>query len=142
MHPGPVFAFVGAAILVTSAGCAVFKRLAGKDALSLEKADVRQMGVDIRKSQKTICPRARVQMAVFADVLFDAALDVFRLHIADHREHRIVRPVGGLEPPVHVLQARSIQVFHGADDRVGVGVARRWSSRTSAWPGAASRCAS
>lgn len=50
-------------------GCVVFRHLAGRDTVDLEKADVRAMGVDIRKAQKTICPRERVQMAVFADVV-------------------------------------------------------------------------
>ncbi|MCL4754506.1 MAG: hypothetical protein KJ015_30410 [Myxococcales bacterium] len=50
-------------------GCAALRALAGKNTVDLEGADVRSMGVDIRKSEKTICPRESVQMAVFAEVV-------------------------------------------------------------------------
>ncbi len=51
------------------AGCGFLKSLVGRNTLDLEGANIKTMGVDIRKQQKTICPRERVQMAVFADVV-------------------------------------------------------------------------
>ncbi len=57
-------------ILASASGCGFFRRLAGNDTISLEKADVRSMAVDLRKEQKTICPREPVQMAVFAEIVF------------------------------------------------------------------------
>jgi hypothetical protein len=51
--------------------CGFFKQLAGANTVDLQKAEVKKMGVDIRKPQKTICPREDVQMAVFADVVLD-----------------------------------------------------------------------
>jgi hypothetical protein len=57
------------ALCSTAAGCAVLRSLAGRNTVDLEGADFRSMGVDIRKQQKTICPRERVQMAIFADVV-------------------------------------------------------------------------
>jgi hypothetical protein len=60
-------------LLILVAGCAFFRKLGGKDTVRLDKADVRSMSVDIRKQQKTICPREPVQMAVFANVVLDAS---------------------------------------------------------------------
>jgi hypothetical protein len=57
----------------------VFRHLAGKDTVTLEKAEVKSMGVDIRRDQQTICPRERVQMAVFADVVFEGEQKVSKL---------------------------------------------------------------
>jgi hypothetical protein len=57
--------------LSTASGCGVFRRLAGNDTINLEKAEVKAMSVDIRRQQKTICPREPVQMAIFADVVLD-----------------------------------------------------------------------
>jgi hypothetical protein len=37
----------------------------GTNSVSLDGANIESVGVDIRKKQKTICPRQRVQMAVF-----------------------------------------------------------------------------
>ena len=54
---------------VVLAGCGVLRSLAGRNTVDLEGADVRAMSVDIRKQDKTICPRERVQMAIFADVV-------------------------------------------------------------------------
>ena len=51
--------------------CGFFKQLAGTNTIDLQKAEVKKMGVDIRKQQKTICPREEVQMAIFADVLLE-----------------------------------------------------------------------
>src|SRR5579859_3318395 len=56
--------------------CAFFRQLFGANTIDLEKADVRTMGVDIRKAQKTICPRERVQMAVFVDVVLEGEKEV------------------------------------------------------------------
>jgi hypothetical protein len=52
-------------------GCHAWNRLWGKDMVDLSKADVQSMNVDIRKEQKTICPREQIQMAVFADVVLE-----------------------------------------------------------------------
>ncbi|MBX3199275.1 MAG: collagen-like protein [Labilithrix sp.] len=61
-----------ALVLVASvSGCGFFRRLAGNDTISLEKAEVKSMAVDLRRQQKTICPREPVQMAVFAEVVLD-----------------------------------------------------------------------
>ncbi|MBX3185778.1 MAG: hypothetical protein KF819_02135 [Labilithrix sp.] len=63
---------VGLALFSVSAtGCAACRRLSGNDTINLEKADVKSMSVDIRRQQKTICPREPVQMAIFADVALD-----------------------------------------------------------------------
>lgn len=59
------------AVTVLVAGCSFFRTLAGTNTIDLEKAEVKSMSVDIRKEQKTICPREDVQMAVFADVLLE-----------------------------------------------------------------------
>lgn len=70
--------FVSASSLVVvvaltslSTGCGALRRLAGNDTVNLEKAEVKTMSVDIRRQQKTICPRDNVQMAIFADVVLD-----------------------------------------------------------------------
>lgn len=52
-------------------GCGFFRRLAGNDVISLEKAEVKSMSVDLRRQNKTICPRESVQMAVFAEVVLE-----------------------------------------------------------------------
>ncbi len=64
---------------VLLAGCGVLRSLAGRNTVDLEGADVRAMSVDIRKSDKTLCPRERVQMAVFADVLLKGDQQVKKL---------------------------------------------------------------
>lgn len=63
--------FLFALVLSTAPGCGACRRLAGEDTINLEKAEVRSMSVDIRRQQKTICPRAPVQMAIFADVALE-----------------------------------------------------------------------
>lgn len=45
--------------------------MAGNDVISLEKAEVKSMSVDLRRQNKTICPREAVQMAVFAEVVLE-----------------------------------------------------------------------
>lgn len=55
----------------TSVGCGFFRRLAGNDTISLEKAEVKSMSVDLRRQNKTICPREPVQMAVYAEVVLE-----------------------------------------------------------------------
>lgn len=58
----------GVALSMTATpGCACLKSLVGENTISLETAEVRSMSVDIRRAQKTICPRAPVQMAVFVE---------------------------------------------------------------------------
>lgn len=59
------------ALGLTAAGCGFFRQLAGTNTIDLEKAEVKSMSVDVRKPQKTICPREDVQMAVFADIALD-----------------------------------------------------------------------
>ena len=54
-----------------TSGCAFFKSLVGRNYVDLENADVQAMSVDIRKEQKTVCPRERVQMAVFLKAKLD-----------------------------------------------------------------------
>lgn len=68
-------------ILFASAGigCGVLRTLAGANTVDLEGADVKSMSVDIRKGDKTICPRERVQMAVFADVVLAGKAQVEKL---------------------------------------------------------------
>ncbi|MEZ4221080.1 MAG: hypothetical protein R3B13_09125 [Polyangiaceae bacterium] len=51
-------------------GCGALRSLAGRNTVSLEGAQVTSMSVDLRKGEKTICPRERVQMAVFAEAQF------------------------------------------------------------------------
>lgn len=55
----------------TASGCAACRRLAGNDTINLEKSEMKSMSVDIRRQQKTICPREPVQMAIFAEVILD-----------------------------------------------------------------------
>jgi uncharacterized membrane protein YgcG len=56
---------VAAAGLCCLSGCSFFKSLVGRNTIDLEGAQVESMSVDIRKEHKTVCPRERVQMAVF-----------------------------------------------------------------------------
>ncbi len=62
---------LGVVALASLAGCGFMRRLAGNDTVSLEKAEVKSMAVDLRRQNKTICPREPVQMAVFAEVVLD-----------------------------------------------------------------------
>lgn len=55
--------------LSSLAGCGFLKSLVGRNSVDLTEADIKTMSVDIRKEQKTICPRSPVQMAVFANVI-------------------------------------------------------------------------
>jgi uncharacterized membrane protein YgcG len=74
MHSSSVrtlLALVAVTALSSATGCAALRRLAGNDTINLEKAEVKTMSVDIRRQQKTICPRDSVQMAIFADVVLD-----------------------------------------------------------------------
>lgn len=57
--------------LSATTGCAALRRLAGNDTINLEKAEVKSMSVDVRRTAKTICPREPVQMAVFAEVVLE-----------------------------------------------------------------------
>ena len=59
------------ALALTAGGCSFFKSLAGTNTVDLENAQVESMSVDIRKDQKTICPREPVQMGVFAKVMLE-----------------------------------------------------------------------
>jgi hypothetical protein len=58
-------------LIALSAGCGFFRRLAGNDVISLEKAEVKSMSVDLRRQNKTICPRESVQMAIFAEIVLE-----------------------------------------------------------------------
>jgi len=72
--PTPRALALGALTLcLSSTGCGACRRLAGTDTILLEKAEVKSMSVDIRRAQKTVCPRQPVQMAVFADVVLEGA---------------------------------------------------------------------
>jgi hypothetical protein len=74
MHRSSVQALLAVVALTSLSsvtGCAALRRLAGNDTINLEKAEVKTMSVDIRRQQKTICPRDPVQMAIFADVVLD-----------------------------------------------------------------------
>ena len=66
-----LLAVVALTSLSTVTGCGALRRLAGNDTVNLEKAEVKTMSVDLRRQQKTICPRDAVQMAIFADVVLD-----------------------------------------------------------------------
>lgn len=57
-------------------GCAVLKTLIGRNTINLDGAEVQSMSADIRRAQKTICPRARVQMAVSLDVMLKGEQNV------------------------------------------------------------------
>jgi hypothetical protein len=61
------------ALLLVSGGtgCAVLKSIVGKNSVDLSKAQVNKVTVDIRKPEKTICPRERVQLVVTAEVLLE-----------------------------------------------------------------------
>ncbi len=61
----------GALLATFAGGCGFFRQLAGSNTVDLEKAEVRSMAVDVRKPQKTICPREDVQMAVFAEIALE-----------------------------------------------------------------------
>src|SRR6185436_19319797 len=64
---------LSAMLLVASGGtgCAVLKSIVGKNSVDLSKAQMQKVAVDIRKPQKTICPRERVQLVVVADMLLE-----------------------------------------------------------------------
>ena len=67
----PARALLALVLVASASGCGFFRRLAGNDTISLEKAEVKSMAVDLRRQQKTICPREPVQMAVFAEVVLE-----------------------------------------------------------------------
>jgi hypothetical protein len=67
------------AVTLSTTGCSFFRRLAGADTVSLEKAEVKSMAVDLRREDKTICPREPVQMAVFAEVVLDGEKETKKL---------------------------------------------------------------
>ena len=71
LRPEVLLVGLGLFTAVPLAGCGFFRRLAGNDTVNLEKADVKSMAVDVRKQQKTICPREDVQMAIFAEVALE-----------------------------------------------------------------------
>lgn len=71
MRPASLSLFGLAVVLSSGAGCGFLRRLAGNDTISLEKAEVKSMAVDLRRTNKTICPREPVQMAVFAEVVLE-----------------------------------------------------------------------
>ncbi len=60
-----------AGLAAGSASCGFMRSLVGANTVNLDKADVKSMSVDIRRDQKTICPRQPVQMAVFMDVVLE-----------------------------------------------------------------------
>jgi hypothetical protein len=58
-------------IVAFAPACGFLRHLQGEDTITLEKAEVSSMSVDIRPEKKTICPGESVQMAVFAEVKFE-----------------------------------------------------------------------
>ena len=66
-----LLASAAAFILLATPGCGVWRSIFGSHGVDLSKATVQSMSVDIRKQNKTICPREHIQMAVFAKVLLE-----------------------------------------------------------------------
>jgi hypothetical protein len=69
------------------AGCACLRQLTGTNTVDLTKAEVKKMGVDIRKAQKTICPREDVQMAIFAEAVLEGDKEVKKFETWQGRGH-------------------------------------------------------
>jgi hypothetical protein len=57
-------------------GCGFLKSIAGRNTVTLEKAEIKSMSVDVRKQTKTICPREKVQMAVFVKAALEGETEV------------------------------------------------------------------
>src|SRR5262245_29633785 len=70
--------FFGVALLALG-GCGFLKSMAGRNTVSLEKAEIKSMSVDIRKQAKTICPREKVQMAVFVKAVLEDEKEVLSI---------------------------------------------------------------
>src|SRR5580700_2722849 len=62
----PTFAAAVLCLAFTPA-CGFLKSIVGVNTVDLKEADIKTMGVDLRRPQKTICPREPVQMAVFIE---------------------------------------------------------------------------
>ncbi|MEQ9324038.1 MAG: hypothetical protein RIF41_33045, partial [Polyangiaceae bacterium] len=77
-----------ALVATTTTGCAFFKSLAGRNTVDLEGAEVKAMSVDIRKELKTICPRERVQLAVFLDATLEGEQETLSLETWHGDENR------------------------------------------------------
>ncbi len=123
---------LGLAALISLAtvgiGCGALRTLAGANTVDLEGADVKSMSVDIRKREKTICPRERVQMAVFADVVLAGEAKVEKLEtwggeaganrngkldfddFAFHSEHGGFDASGWFTPKVDVLATAAQEI--------------------------------
>ncbi|MCC6555659.1 MAG: hypothetical protein IT372_22075 [Polyangiaceae bacterium] len=66
MRPSPPLAMAAAALAAALiSGCGAFRSLVGADTVDLKGADIQEMRLDLRKAQKTICPREPVQLALF-----------------------------------------------------------------------------
>jgi hypothetical protein len=61
------FTLLASGLVLPTTGCGLLRHLMGTNTIDLEGAEVKSVGADIRKAQKTICPRETVQMAVFLE---------------------------------------------------------------------------
>jgi uncharacterized membrane protein YgcG len=62
---------VALSVVAAAPGCGVIRQLQGEDTVTLEKADVQSMSVDIRQEKKTICPGESVQMHIVVNAKFE-----------------------------------------------------------------------
>ena len=60
-----------------------------------------------------------------AEILLDLFFRCIEIDVARQRQHGIRRPVVGLEPVLHVVHRRRVEVFHGADHGPRVRMAGR-----------------
>lgn len=63
----PSVALLLCPLLFATSGCSLLRTLQGRNTVDLKGAEIVRMSVDLRKQEKTICPRERVQMGVFLD---------------------------------------------------------------------------
>ena len=82
------------------------------------------------------CAQCKVRMlwefAVCGDatkVSFDGSGDLRLINVANNGEHRIIRRVPGGEEVAHILKARRVEIFHGADRWVAVRMPLRVGER-------------
>ena len=70
-------------------GCSFFKSLVGANTVDFEGAEVKSVGVDLRRQQKTICPREPVQMAVFIEAQLKGDKEPKRFETWQGRGHLV-----------------------------------------------------
>ena len=90
----------------------------------------------VERHGRRLGPRDRLAARDFVEVLLDPALRGRRIEVARHDERRVVRRVVQPEELLHVIDGRGGQILHAADDRPGVGVARRVDCRADQFAGA------